>query len=667
MYHRRLIKNSICEMGAEAIVGMESLSSLQKRYKKSSKSEVIETRDGEFIDSKGRVVTFRGINIAAKTPLTDTKHLKEEGKVSFVNTPFSIEDAEIHFTRLKYLGFNLLRWVVPWEAICPNKPGEYDKNYLSYLESIIALAEKYDFYVLIDFHQDVWSRFTGGSGAPLWTLEKLGLKVKNFEATLASISHKNKDRFPLGHLFWATNADRYAVKTLYTLFFGGGTFAPDFIVDGKNVQDFLQDNYVDAVRVCVKKLSKLSHVIGYDLMNEPHLGFIGNSDLTKYQGLFRLGPSPLPLQSFALAEGKSQQIEIFEKKLFSLKATHKKRFDPKGKSAWEEGGCIWRTLGIWGYDGNGTPVLLRKNYFARDTANEDFYLPFVAKVCKAIAEVDENKICFIEHATGHPIPKVQNYPYKIGFSGHWYDAFVISMRKVWSFIAVDMITQKVRVNFPYFVQKNLSMQIFRLLRKVQKNLGKVPFLLSEFGIPFDLNRKKAYKNGNFKKQKEGLERSFKAVEETLVSSIIWNYTSVNSNEKGDLWNNEDFSIFSPDQMKKPENPYSGIRGKEAIVRPYPMKTPGTLSSYSFCALLGHFTCQFTHDVKIEGPLEVFLPAIHFGKGFEIQTSSGRHEIKYQEQKLLFYPDSKKSIYHKINIFKKHTLKESEKRQWTFFQ
>ena len=666
MYHRRLIKNSICELGAEAIIGKESLSALQKLYEKSSISEIVTTKNGEFIDQSGRTITFRGINIAAKIPLTDTKHLKE-GEISFVDTPFPLKEAGVHFTRLKYLGFNLLRWVVPWEAICPNRPGEYDKKYLNYLHSVISLAESYDFYVLIDFHQDVWSRFTGGSGAPHWTLEKLGMKVENFEATLAAISHKNKDRFPLGHLFWATNADRYAVKTMYTLFFGGNTFAPDLQVDGQNVQDFLQDSYVDAVRVCAKKLRKMNHVIGYDIMNEPHLGFIGNNDLSKYQGLFRLGPSPLPLQSFGLAEGIPVTIDIFEKKLFSLKATHTKTFNPKGKTVWDKGTCIWRSLGIWGYGKDSNPILLRKNYFATSSANQDFYLPFVAKVCKAISDVDASKISFIEHATGHPIPKMQNYPFKIGFSGHWYDAFVISMRKVWSFIAVDMITQKVRVSFPYFVQKNLSMQIFRLLRKVQKNFGKVPFLLSEFGIPFDLNRKKAYKNGNFTKQKEGLERSFKAVEDTLVSSIIWNYTSVNSNEKGDLWNNEDFSIFSPDQIKKPESPYSGIRGKEAIVRPYPIKTPGKLTSYSFCALLGQFTCSFTHDIEIDEPVEIFLPAIHFGKGFELQTSCGRHEIKYREQKLLFYPDSKKSTYHKINIFKKHTLKESDKRQWTFFQ
>ena len=211
------------------------------------------------------------------------------------------------------------------------------------------------------------------------------------------------------------------------------------------------------------------------------------------------------------------------------------------------------------------------------------------------------------------------------------------MRKVWRFISIDIITHKVKLNLPHFIQKNLSMQIFRLLKKMKKSLGEIPFLLSEFGIPFDLNRKKAYKNGDYLKQKEGLERSFKAVEKTLVSSIIWNYTSINSNEKGDFWNNEDFSIFSIDQYKNKEDPYSGIRAKEAIIRPYPMKIPGNLNSYSFDSKTGVFSCKFTHAKKNLTPLIIFLPTIHYGKGFELHISDGRYEIDYIKQRISFFP------------------------------
>lgn len=665
MFRKSLIKNWSCELGAESVIKKQTFDSILNYYKKNNETDDIFILKRDFQDKEGRSIIFRGINIAAKIPLTDPT-LGKNSKVSFVNTPFPIEEADVHFTRLKYLGFNLLRWVVPWEAICPNDPNKYDHLYLEYLDNIVSKAKKYNFFILIDFHQDVWSRFTGGSGAPLWTLEKVGFKINNFEKTLGAITHKKKDRYPLGHLFWATNADRYAVKTMFTLFFGGNTFAPGFKVDGKNVQDFLQDNYIEAVCMCAKKLNRHEHIIGYDIINEPHLGYIGCKDLSKFHGLFRLGPSPLPLEGFALSEGVRQEVSIFEKKMFKLKCTHKMHFNPKGASIWKDNECVWRKFGVWGYDRSKKPILLRKNYFSSNKTNKDFYLPFIKKVCKELADINPKKINFIEHATGHPIPQIKKTAFKLGFSGHWYDAFVISMRKVWNFISVDIVTHKIKLNLPYFIQKNLSMQIFRLIRKVKKNLGDIPFLLSEFGIPFDLNRKKAYADGDFLKQREGLERSFKAVEKTMVSSIIWNYTSLNSNEKGDLWNNEDFSIFSMDQQRDPTNPYSGIRGKEAIVRPYVIKTPGVLTGYSFKRKEGFFSCTFTHKKTIKAPMEIFLPNLHYGNGFEIETSEGKHEVNYLDQKVLFYPKSNSCKYHKINIYKKYPIKKRQNRSWSFF-
>jgi len=658
-----------CELGSEKTLRGHTLSSIDLYYRQNTSFENITNKGEHFIDEKGRVVLFRGINIAAKTPLTDLSKGFSVSKgewASFVNTPFSLDEAYIHFSRLKYLGFNLLRWVVPWEALCPITPSKVDSFYLEYLDRIIAIAKDYGFSVLIDFHQDVWSRFTGGSGAPYWTLEKVGLNVSNFDETLASISHKNKARYPLGHLFWATNANRYAVKTMFTLFFGGKTFAPDFEIDGKNVQDFLQDNYIEAIAQCAEKLKKHDHIIGFDVMNEPYLGFIGEKDLSKHQGIFRLGPSPLPLEGFALAEGVCQDVDVFEKRLLGIKATHKVSYDPKGKSALFDGICIWRKYRVWDYDEEKNPQLLRKDYFQTPSPNEEFYIPFIEKVCKRLLEIDPKKINFLEHVMGLPIPKLTKTSYKVGFSGHWYDAFVISMRKVWSFISVDMFTQKIVVSLPHFVQKHLASQIFLILKKVKKNLGSIPFLLSEFGIPFDLHRKKAYANGNYRKQREGLERSFQAVEKTMVSSIIWNYTSVNSNEKGDLWNNEDFSIFSTDQVHGSEDPYAGIRGKEAIVRPYPEKIPGELIKYSFDREHGIFSCSFIHNPEIKDPLEVFIPDIHFGRGFEVENSQGHYQVCYEKQKLYFFPESVTLKTHKVRILKKHKLKERRNKSYWFF-
>jgi len=658
----KMSKQFVCGLGSQFSSEKQTFDEMYKYYASIHENISISSKYDQFIDDQNRKVLFRGINVAAKIPLYS--HKKDPELVSFTNTPFTVEEATEHFTRLKYLGFNLLRWVVPWEALCPNEPEGYDKKYLDYLDNVVALAGDYGFSVLIDFHQDVWSRFTGGSGAPLWTIEKVGMDPHAFEDSLAAIRHGKKTDFPLGHLFWATNADRYAAKTMYTLFFGGKTFTPSLKIEGANVQDYLQQHYLESITRCAKKLKGHDHIIGYDIMNEPGLGFLGCKDLSKYHGLFRLGPSPTPLQAFALAEGNTQEIDIFEKRMFGLKSVNKTLFNKAKTNIFHDGVCIWRKQGVWGYH-DKKPVLLRRNFFSSGSANEHFYVPFIKKACKELSSINSKKINFIEHATNHHLPNVKKLPFTIGFSGHWYDAFVISMRKVWNFISVDMITQKVKVSLPHFVQKNLSSQIFRLLKKVEKFAGKVPFLLSEFGIPFDLNNKKAYESGNYAKQKEGLERSFKAVEKTMVSSIIWNYTATNSNEKGDLWNAEDFSIFSVDQIKNKEDPYSGIRAKEAIVRPYPIKVPGVLKSYSFDSHEGFFSMTFDHDKKNLAPVEIFLPTIHFAKGFELQTSKGHFEVSNKDQKLYFYPESHKSTSHKIYIYRKRTLKEVQENSLPF--
>jgi hypothetical protein len=45
-------------------------------------------------------------------------------------------------------------------------PGLYDEDYISYLIELLQLMVVYDIKCFIDPHQDCWSRFSGGSGAP---------------------------------------------------------------------------------------------------------------------------------------------------------------------------------------------------------------------------------------------------------------------------------------------------------------------------------------------------------------------------------------------------------------------------------------------------------------------------------------------------------------------
>ncbi len=43
--------------------------------------------------------------------------------------------------------------------------------------------------VVVSPHQDVFSRFTGGSGAPYWRSEALGINPRRVHQTAASVLH----------------------------------------------------------------------------------------------------------------------------------------------------------------------------------------------------------------------------------------------------------------------------------------------------------------------------------------------------------------------------------------------------------------------------------------------------------------------------------------------
>lgn len=143
-------------------------------------------------------------------------------------------------------------------------------EYIDYVVQILLKAKEYGFRAFIDPHQDVWSRFTGGSGAPLWTLETVGFAPNNFAkcyAALVQSSTSDPSEFP--KMIWPTNYWKLACATMFTLFFAGGTFAPKFMVEGVNIQEYLQTHYMNAIAELAKAIKRTPGleddvVLGYD-------------------------------------------------------------------------------------------------------------------------------------------------------------------------------------------------------------------------------------------------------------------------------------------------------------------------------------------------------------------------------------------------------------------
>lgn len=616
----------------------------------------IETNAQYFIDSHNRKVFFRGVNLggSSKIPVVpDGATYKKDGffdhlNVSFVGRPFPLSQADEHFQRLKKWGFNFLRLLTTWEAIEHCGPGIYDEEYLDYFEEIVKKAGDYGFTIFIDPHQDVWSRFTGGDGAPGWTLELAGFDIKKINPSGAAIVH-NVHGDPYPRMIWSTNYQKLAAATMFTLFFGGKDFAPNFHIAGVQIQDYLQDHYIKSILQIVERLEKYEHVIGYDSLNEPSNGWIGLPDLREIHSQLKLGEMPTPWQSILLGDGRQQEVEIWKIRMLGLRLTGWKMINQKEVRAWQTGTeCLWKGEGVWTTDDKNNPVLINPYYFSEVNGepvdfSSNYLKPFINRFSAAVRKVDEDAIIFIEGVPEFPLPAwTDEDAQEIVNSTHWYDGVTLLTKNFNPNFTMDTDRMKIA-----YGKRNVRKAFFQQLNRIKNDsftkLGNVPTVIGEFGVPFDLNNKRAYKSGDYSSQSEALDLYYQIIEELFLDSTIWNYTFDNTNERGDLWNDEDLSIFSRDQQADAGNIYSGGRALNAIIRPYLRILSGNPIKQSFDFRRKEYTLLF-EDEK-DGELVVFIPDFQYPRGFRIEFENGKWEMNTAEQEL--HVDYHGAIGHQI--------------------
>jgi len=612
-----------------------------------------------ILDDQERTLILRGVNLGgdSKIPFCNPgdeikpEFLDTKNKVSFVGRPFPEEEAESHFKRLKKSGMNFLRFLVTWEALEHEGPGIYDEAYLAYLRKILLAANKEGISVFIDPHQDAWSRWTGGDGAPAWTMEKIGMAPDKFDLSGAAVTKQRYETLrgrPYPKMLWPTNYNRYAAATMFTLFFAGNTYAPDLKIDEKNIQDWLQDHYIAAFKHAQRRLKSCEAIKGWGVMNEPHCGFAGHQNLENAEDpVVPISIRPSPWQTILAASGYTVKVPVYGISSFGKRVSSWEIFNSERVSIFNDGFyCPWKQAGVW-KDENGEPQLLKKDHFSlyqgrKANFANDFLKPFTIKYINAMKEADErskekNSIFFIEglpkstREDSHPSWNKDD-PENTVNAFHWYDGFSLYTKSFKSWFNIDTDNIKIKLG-----KKNIISYFTECLAQgikwTKKNMGNMPCLLGEFGLAFDMNNKSGFKNGDYKLHEEALSMYYDAADANLLHSTIWNYSASNTNKYGDGWNDEDLSIFS--------------EGKERAAagwkRPYPMATSGKPLSIKWDRKKRIFTFCFNADSGIKAPTIIYFPIdlVAAPPKAEAITSKGktlRNEYNADEQRLLIYND-----------------------------
>ncbi|MCC6806098.1 MAG: cellulase family glycosylhydrolase [Deltaproteobacteria bacterium] len=181
-----------------------------------------------FKDELGRVVLLRGVNVAG------------DSKVP----PFmTITDAS-QLDPLPGFGLNVVRLLFTWEAFEPS-PCTYDEAYLAYFERVTSWAGARGLYVIVDFHQDAFSRFSidgCGEGFPEWA-------VLSSLPTHAPDNGRACEAWGIKMVFDSTHLDTWTA------------FHRD--LEGARTR------FLAMVSRVAARMSSHPNVIGYDVLNEP--------------------------------------------------------------------------------------------------------------------------------------------------------------------------------------------------------------------------------------------------------------------------------------------------------------------------------------------------------------------------------------------------------------
>jgi len=300
----------------------------------------------------------------------------------------------------------------------------------------------------------------------MWTLYAMGLNPQTFDVTEAAMVQNTwPDPATFPKMIWSTNYQRLACQTMFTMFFAGRDFAPKCIIDGKNIQDYLQEHFISAVTYLAKKIHEVGDleditVIGWESINEPNRGLIGYQrlDVIPPEQKLQKGTSPTAWQAILTGSGRACEIDTWDFGGTGPYKTGSVLVDPEGVQAWllpdyddsrygwkrdpgwKLGECIWAQHGVWD---PATDSILRNDYFGKmpngepldvGKFTETYFMDHYRKYTAAIRSIHKNAIMFCQPPVFEIPPAIKDTADaddRMVYAPHFYDGITL-MTKKWN-------------------------------------------------------------------------------------------------------------------------------------------------------------------------------------------------------------------------------------------
>ena len=215
-----------------------------------------------FRDTDNRAVIFHGMNVVYKLP----PYIPE---TEVFNWDLSLSDEDLQLMRS--WGVNMIRLGVMWESV-ERSPGVYDMDYLNKISALIAKVAEYEIAVIVDNHQDLFSRTLCGEGVPYF-YTPANVEHRCPFTLLARAFRLADECIPIADLGLRYDPNgnpliEDCAKQDFMQMYTAPEVASAFSALYTN-QDGLLDKMLDFWTVVATHFANDPNVIGYDILNEP--------------------------------------------------------------------------------------------------------------------------------------------------------------------------------------------------------------------------------------------------------------------------------------------------------------------------------------------------------------------------------------------------------------